>query len=158
MTRLFATAAVLVSILLPLLIAGAWIISCFSAVEKWHSRSRYCMGLKIDNGGVLLSYDGGSDVRLITPKKFDFWTIHYDSTPLYSRGGWQYARLTFPIWMPFALSCIPPLTILVTRPIARRLRIRRRRRRGLCMQCGYSLRGNVSGVCPECGAPLGARS
>ena len=27
----------------------------------------------------------------------------------------------------------------------------RRRRRGLCVECGYNLRGNESGVCPECG-------
>jgi hypothetical protein len=27
----------------------------------------------------------------------------------------------------------------------------RRHRTGYCGQCGYSLRGNVSGVCPECG-------
>jgi rubrerythrin len=26
---------------------------------------------------------------------------------------------------------------------------------GLCRQCGYSLAGNVSGVCPECGTPIG---
>lgn len=30
---------------------------------------------------------------------------------------------------------------------------RDRRKRGLCVRCGYSLRGNVSGVCPECGKP-----
>jgi len=28
---------------------------------------------------------------------------------------------------------------------------RLRRQRGQCLQCGYDLRGNVSGVCPECG-------
>ena len=26
-----------------------------------------------------------------------------------------------------------------------------RRRRGKCLACGYLLKGNVSGVCPECG-------
>ena len=29
---------------------------------------------------------------------------------------------------------------------------RQRRERGQCLQCGYDLRGNVSGVCPECGS------
>ena len=29
---------------------------------------------------------------------------------------------------------------------------RRWRQRGQCQRCGYDLRGNVSGVCPECGA------
>lgn len=28
----------------------------------------------------------------------------------------------------------------------------RRRAPGLCVHCGYDLRGNASGVCPECGA------
>ena len=31
------------------------------------------------------------------------------------------------------------------------LRRWRRRRRGLCIRCGYNLEGNVSGVCSECG-------
>jgi hypothetical protein len=30
---------------------------------------------------------------------------------------------------------------------------RRRERLGLCVECGYDLRGNESGVCPECGRP-----
>jgi len=25
----------------------------------------------------------------------------------------------------------------------------------VCYQCGYDLRGNVSGICPECGTPVG---
>ena len=37
---------------------------------------------------------------------------------------------------------------------AREARTRRlRSKQGLCAYCGYDLRGNVSGVCPECGAP-----
>ena len=31
------------------------------------------------------------------------------------------------------------------------LRRYRRKKRGLCIRCGYDLEGNVSGVCPECG-------
>ena len=38
-----------------------------------------------------------------------------------------------------------------------RHRGRRRRARGvLCLSCGYNLTGNVSGVCPECGAAIAA--
>ena len=33
-------------------------------------------------------------------------------------------------------------------PVERR---RDRMKRGKCLHCGYSLTGNVSGVCPECG-------
>jgi purine-cytosine permease-like protein len=36
--------------------------------------------------------------------------------------------------------------------------VRRRRRGGFCRHCGYNLRGNVSGVCPECGAACTAAS
>jgi hypothetical protein len=44
------------------------------------------------------------------------------------------------------------LSILLT--VARN-RFTRRRPVGLCRCCGYSLRGNVSRVCPECGTPAG---
>lgn len=30
----------------------------------------------------------------------------------------------------------------------------RRRRKGECIQCGYPLKGNTSGTCPECGTPI----
>jgi hypothetical protein len=33
-----------------------------------------------------------------------------------------------------------------------------RRRQGRCPACGYDLAANVSGVCPECGAPAGTPS
>ena len=32
----------------------------------------------------------------------------------------------------------------------------RRTSRNLCHRCGYSLTGNTSGTCPECGAPNAA--
>jgi hypothetical protein len=34
----------------------------------------------------------------------------------------------------------------------------RRRRLGLCTECGYDLTGNVSGKCPECGAHVNAKA
>jgi uncharacterized paraquat-inducible protein A len=37
------------------------------------------------------------------------------------------------------------------RNIARRKLQHRRRAMGCCIKCGYSLTGNSSGVCPECG-------
>jgi predicted RNA-binding Zn-ribbon protein involved in translation (DUF1610 family) len=42
-------------------------------------------------------------------------------------------------------------TIVLSRGPVRRWR---RRKRGLCTQCGYNLTDNVSGVCPECGAVI----
>lgn len=40
-----------------------------------------------------------------------------------------------------------PLYSFITGP----LRTRHRRRRGLCVQCGYNLAGNTTSICPECG-------
>lgn len=41
-----------------------------------------------------------------------------------------------------------PTVALIRGPVRRR----RRRRRGLCTECGYDLTGNESGVCAECGS------
>jgi hypothetical protein len=52
-----------------------------------------------------------------------------------------------------------PLALLVGSAIDlykqyRVLRRERRRSEGRCIHCGYSLRENVSGVCPECGTQV----
>ena len=61
-----------------------------------------------------------------------------------------------------SVSCIWIAVLTGIYPIAFALRetVRRRRRRGeiLCRLCGYNLRGNASGVCPECGAAMVASS
>ena len=55
----------------------------------------------------------------------------------------------FPLWLPVAVLTIPVVVRLSI--VARR---RRRVRAGLCAGCEYDPRGNVSGVCPECGCHL----
>ena len=42
----------------------------------------------------------------------------------------------------------------VLRHRLRTIRNYERMRNGQCRKCGYLLRGNVSGVCPECGTGL----
>jgi hypothetical protein len=59
------------------------------------------------------------------------------------------------LWFPTALSAVLPAAWIGLRLRAARRR-RQRTRAGLCRRCGYDLRGNVSGVCPECGARAGA--
>ena len=55
----------------------------------------------------------------------------------------------FPLWVPVVLlaGLAWALWFAFERPIDLR------RAKGLCLHCGYDLTGNVSGVCPECGAP-----
>ncbi len=57
-----------------------------------------------------------------------------------------------PVWLlplPFAIY---PTIVFVRGPYRRY----RRRKKGLCITCGYDLTGNESGVCPECGTKIGS--
>lgn len=58
-----------------------------------------------------------------------------------------------PIWPGFAVNSIfysAGLWLVIFGPLAVRGSVRRRRR--LCVRCGYDLRGAAHVVCPECGA------
>lgn len=55
-----------------------------------------------------------------------------------------------PCWVAWVLFAAYPTLAFVRGPVRRW----RRRRRGLCVRCGYNLTGNVSGVCPECGTEI----
>jgi hypothetical protein len=79
-----------------------------------------------------------------------FWTAPIGST----RWGFEWPRwnrhtggtvVYLPLWLPL-------LALLSVLTIPRFLD--RRTVPGHCQQCGYNLTGNVSGQCPECGAPL----
>ncbi len=56
--------------------------------------------------------------------------------------------VALPYW--FLMSLVLALPIW---ELARWRKIRRRRAKGLCLQCGYDLRAS-SGRCPECGLPI----
>lgn len=60
----------------------------------------------------------------------------------------QVVTVRLPCWLLLVL-CIAYLGIAFVRGSIRRWR---RTRPGLCTSCGYNLTGNISGVCPECGA------
>jgi hypothetical protein len=61
-------------------------------------------------------------------------------------------NLEVPYGFLVAAACALPLARLWA--WRRRRRDRRRLRKGLCRRCGYDLRGNASGVCPECGSAI----
>ena len=82
-----------------------------------------------------------------------------DSFTNYASAGWAQVRSRH-----FASGYLPYWCILVvTLPLpmifaARWHRHSRRIRRNLCLHCGYSLTGNTSGVCPECGTSARERA
>ena len=57
------------------------------------------------------------------------------------------AVVTVPLWLTTIILGAWPAVALWRGPFRRW----RRRRRGLCLKCGYNLAGTVSGVCSECG-------
>jgi len=61
----------------------------------------------------------------------------------------RYVGIIIPYWCLLAVSL--PLPVVW---IFRHRRQTHRRKRSLCLTCGYDLTGNVSGTCPECGTPV----
>jgi len=57
--------------------------------------------------------------------------------------------MVIPFWVPI-VAC---LLLMCLRTVVYR---RRMRKLNLCLQCQYDLRGNASGVCPECGETIEA--
>jgi hypothetical protein len=76
------------------------------------------------------------------PSRARYWEIQYHHRP----GG--ALRVGIPFWLPLLFTIVPPLWWLLGK--AQKLR---RRRDGLCRECGYDLRASHE-RCPECGTPL----
>lgn len=92
---------------------------------------------------------------LIRPKRwggFKLWCRCSPSSPRWKCPPEQAhfgVHVAVPFWFLFALlSPYPGIAF------ARWVRRHRRRRRGQCLECGYSLVANLSGVCPECGSAV----
>ncbi len=74
----------------------------------------------------------------------------------YGSGFWGDTHITIidaPLWIPCSITAVP--IFVLGFGTARRSRLLRRHQRrasaGLCVRCGYNLKGNQSGACPECG-------
>ncbi|MCB9856059.1 MAG: hypothetical protein H6818_10275 [Phycisphaerales bacterium] len=120
---------------------------------------RYFVGLQ--RGGILIinasAGQAGADVGGygISFTDYSAFAATGTGTPMYLY--WPHLSPSdfsiIPLWT-ILLIAIPPWFVLYRR--ARELR--RRRREGCCMSCGYDLSSNESGVCPECGAAAEVRT
>jgi hypothetical protein len=61
---------------------------------------------------------------------------------------------TLPLSIPFYIAAIPTAFLWRHELWRAYNRLLRRHPPGHCQSCGYNLSGNVSGTCPECGAPV----
>ncbi len=88
------------------------------------------------------------------PAEFARW-MEFPHDPL----SWKWAirpsvwdtGFIIPLWLPFLLIALPTGFLFWSDH-------RRRTRAGCCGMCGYSLTGNTTGRCPECGATTPARA
>ena len=62
----------------------------------------------------------------------------------------DHAWVSASTWLALAILAMYPTIAFIRGPVRRW----RRRRKGLCIGCGYDLTGNVSGVCSECGREI----
>ena len=80
-----------------------------------------------------------------------------DFPATYGDEGREYAvfavRLDVPLWFPFVIFAFYPILAFIRGPLRRY----RRRKRALCVRCGYNLTGLTEPRCPECGTEDDAR-
>ena len=112
--------------------------------REWEFETQQGVGI-IAIADSELAFGHVGDVRPSDPVSFRF-----------SFGGlvvdvnaYQKGQLTVvvPLWFLTGLLALYPTLVFIRGPASRW----RRRRKGLCVVCAYNLKGNVSGVCPECG-------
>jgi len=78
------------------------------------------------------------------------WNVLTPPT-LLNIGGMRARGFAFPHWLLVVIFAIYPIIFFIRGPYRRY----RRRKKGLCLCCGYDLTRNVSGICPECGVTVG---
>jgi hypothetical protein len=183
MTRFRLTLATVLSLLLCVATAVLWVRSYFvgdlllwtrhsgvgPSLLSWDGRVAYRSEWALFDEG---SHDGVTWARIPA----DFYPLVLDLPVLFPES-YRYHGLGFEIAegavqaSPYhfrTLDCAIPdyflVAILLVLPLCRAKELlrsigrRSRLLRNLCLSCGYSLTGNTSGVCPECGTPVNLRS
>lgn len=128
----------------------------------WAVSARLCLGYSLhppvkDGGYYFVSFNSG--LVTLCHGHYGCWGSSY----CYCAEEWCEGRLRWTpvfevdveplattiqvaLWVPFVLIAIPTAILWCS--------IRRRPPPHCCQHCGYDLTGNVSGICPECGAEV----
>ena len=130
--------------------ASAWQVGDSEARRRWD----WCASLWLDRSGLQFSYYRYANAPLTAHFSVTenywwsySWGAHHDiDTGLWFRQvGARVASSV--LLLASVLLAVAPAFAFLRGPV-RRIE---RHTRGLCHSCGYNLKGNVSGVCPECG-------
>jgi len=124
-----------------LLIIVAWVVSLFWAWEYVTPRGQRGLGLGISRGIFFCFVFSPWPQQTVGWQTRAAWEKMEWLPSVHNLGGSGFVR-TLPLWIPFILVAIPTLYLW---------RADRRIPPGHCQKCGYNLKGNVSGICPECG-------
>lgn len=140
-----------------LLSAGLWVLSYFHVFyESGNLRhitwiSKGCVTWRVRQAQV-----SGHQSTLIVEGYKDLETTWWPSKTLGGRRPLDYRtdklNLAAPMWLPTIFFMAAAIYLGLTNLIFRR---RYRRKRGLCLECGYDLRASKE-RCPECGEEFGS--
>jgi len=134
------------------MIVPVWAANVLIADGRWHLGHwivhLYRGDLWISSGDPLISHQWGWEATRVRDGP-EFW---FGSAPRLQIGRPSEGTVRFfcgsPLWL---------LLLITVLPIAVSFWRRRWPMLGHCRTCGYDLTGNVSAVCPECGAKTHAR-
>ena len=150
-------------------LAALVLVSYSWSRSRWHRDTlavpvSYVSSVFVESRGSVMRFGHAYDEALPVYGRLRLTSEPTRSLPSYLRPSWglsiaRYGRtrvgraVSVPDWVVAALLCISP-AVTLTRGY------RRCRREGAhrCLTCGYDLTGNISGVCPECGTRISAKS
>jgi hypothetical protein len=153
-------------LVLAVAISNVVLTFCFALITDGQTNMHSCVfNTKSSSHALLFQYCYGrlrfvcKNISPTTPSSTGCPVLQSSFVTLREKMG---LTLPYLIYRPTYLACDVPLWFFlaigggITTGFLK-CRLRRRPPSGGCLKCGYDLRGNVSGICPECGRPIGSR-
>ena len=154
---MFRTCWLTTSFAAACLLTGAGLLSLWDDVGwsgRWAQR-RWSM-VETDRGNIRIGYAYQSETtaRSLGHGVSLGWFGMLAHQSGQNNAGWRYHVVTVPVWLAVGFFLAPPALAFLRGPGKRRGRLKRNE----CIACGYSMAGNTTGRCSECGASAVAGS